>query len=194
MMAALVNAAALAAYAVCSRVQTFSSMPQGGITQGVQPIISYNTGSGSTQRVGRAVRLALRASVMYGLGAAALTQALAPAVVALFLDADPGARHLALWALRVLALAFVTQGLVPLVSAVYQATGAARPSYCLSVGTLLGVRVPLVLLVSGWGAHATWVAVLAGELASAALAVGLLVAGPADARRLWQEPRGRARR
>ncbi|MBT0772064.1 hypothetical protein KIH74_24185 [Kineosporia sp. J2-2] len=61
---------ALAAYAVCARIQTFVSMPQLGISQGVQPIVGYNAGRGLTGRVRRARVLALRASAGYGIAAA----------------------------------------------------------------------------------------------------------------------------
>ena len=44
---------ALAAFAICARLQTFVAMPQLGISQGMQPIVGYNAGRGFAARVRR---------------------------------------------------------------------------------------------------------------------------------------------
>lgn len=60
------GAVALAAYAVCARLQTFVMMPQLGISQGLQPIAGYNAGRRLHDRVRRARILTLRATLIYG--------------------------------------------------------------------------------------------------------------------------------
>lgn len=161
--------AALAAYAVCARFQTFVRMPQTGISQGLQPIVGYNTGRGFQARVARTRTLALRASLVYGGAVSILVIVFAGPLVGFFLDASPSA-SVARPALRIIALGFAVAGVTPIVSAYCQATGHAGPSYLISVGTLLLVKVPLILLL-GQSAHGVWVALAAGEVLSAGFAL-----------------------
>ncbi|MFE7404822.1 MATE family efflux transporter [Isoptericola sp. NPDC057559] len=163
------GAVALAAFALCARIQTFVTMPQTGISQGLQPIVGYNAGARLGARVARARRLALRATVIYGAGAAVAVALLAEPLVRLFVD-EQDVVDVATGALRTLAVGFAVAGVTPLVSAYFQALGRARPSYVLSIGTLLVVRIPLVLVLGGHGPAATWAALAAGEVLSAACA------------------------
>ena len=134
-----VLAVAGAAYAVCARVQTFVSMPQTGITQGAQPIISFNAGRRQFARVRRTRTLALSATVVYGAAAAG--------VVAL--AAHP-------------------------IAAAFQALGSHASSYLISVGTLLLLKVPLVLLLGALGPVGIWIALPAGEALAATAAIAVL--------------------
>jgi putative MATE family efflux protein len=167
---------ALAAYAVCARIQTFVMMPQLGISQALQPIVGYNTGRGLPDRAARARRLALRASALYGVSTTSLVVVFAGPLVAFFLGDDPAAPP-AHRALRVIGLGFAVAGVAPLVSAYFQAVGRATPSYLISTGSLLLIKAPLVLLLSASGTGGVWAALTLGELASAAFALLLLSAG-----------------
>jgi Na+-driven multidrug efflux pump len=172
----LAGTAALAAYAVCARIQTFVMMPQMGISQGLQPIVGYNTGRGSAWRVAHARSLALRASLIYGLLATAAVVLSAGPLVGFFLPAaSEGAGH----ALRIIGLGFTFAGVTPLVSAYCQAVGRTGQAYLLSIGTLLLVKAPLVALL-GRSADGVWTALALGELLSAAIA--LLVSHPRSSR------------
>ena len=119
-------------------------MPQLGIAQGLQPIVGFNTGRGRLDRVARARVLALRATVLYGVVGGAVVAVTAPVLVGAFVD-DPAVIATAVPALRIIALGFAFAGVAPLVSAYFQAIGSPRPSYLISVGTLVVIKVPLVL-------------------------------------------------
>lgn len=172
-LAATGSATALAAYAVCARLQTFATMPHTGISQGLQPIVGYNTGRGLPHRARRARDLALLASLLHGLlGAAALVLSARP-LTALFLrDAD--AVSTAEQALRVIALGLTVAGIGPLVAAYAQALGCPAPAYLVTIGTLLLIKIPLVLALGRLGPHGIWAALTLGELTTAAVAVLLL--------------------
>jgi MATE family, multidrug efflux pump len=161
---------ALAAYAVCARIQTFVMMPQLGLSQGLQPVVGYNTGRGRSDRVARARTLALRASVLYGLVVATMVVLFAGPLVGFFLDDGPAAA-LAHHALPIIGLGFAFAGVTPLVSAYCQAVGRAGPSYLISIGTLLLVKAPLVVLLGGSGTTGVWVALALGEFVSAVVAL-----------------------
>ena len=170
---AAAGAAFLAAYAVCARVQTFIAMPQTGIAQGMQPIVGFNAGRGLAARVARVRRLSLRASVVYG-GASALLIALAaPMLVGLFVT-DPAVVGTAVHALRILAIGMAVAGIAPVAAAYCQAFGRPRAAFAISLGTLVLIRVPLVLLGGAAGPLGVWVALAAGEVVSAAVALVIL--------------------
>ena len=164
------GATALAAYAVCARIQTFARMPQLGISQGLQPIAGYNAGRRLDDRVQRAKTLALRATVIYGTVVAAAAVFFAGPVVALFIDDGATATT----ALRIIAVGTAFAGVAPLVSAFCQALGRAEPSYLISIGTLLAIKAPLVLDLSRAGATGVWFALTLGEVVSAFAALAVL--------------------
>jgi len=170
---AVAGAAVIAAYAVCARVQTFVSMPQIGITQGAQPIISFNAGRQQIERVHRTRTLALRATTVYGAVGAGVIALAARPIVGLFLT-DPETVEVAITGLRIIAVGFVFAGVPPLVSAYFQALGRPAPSYLISVGTLLLLKVPLVLLLGQVDPLGIWIALPAGEVLAAVAAVIVL--------------------
>ncbi|GAA2272652.1 MATE family efflux transporter [Glycomyces scopariae] len=163
--------AAVTAYAVCARVQTFATMPHLGIGMGMQPIAGLNTGRGRPDRVRRVRRLALRATLAYGaLAATAVVLTAGPLTTALLGTPAPEAAD----ALRLIAIGFTVAGVAPLVAVYFQAVGRPRPSYLVSVGTIVAVKVPAVLIGATAGTTGVWIGLLAGELASAALAFAVL--------------------
>lgn len=167
------GAVALAAFAVCSRIQTFVAMPQTGITQGVQPVVGYNHGREAPDRVDRARTLALRATTLYGAIVGLAVALAADPLVRIFVTDDQTA-SVATGALRIIAIAFVFSGVPPLVSAYFQAIGRPTPSYLISIGTLAAIKVPLVVLLAHLGPIGLWASIPAGEALSAGVAIALL--------------------
>ncbi|WP_305786278.1 MATE family efflux transporter [Symbioplanes lichenis] len=171
--ATVAGATALAAYAVCARIQTFAAMPQTGISQGLQPVVGYNAGLGRPDRVRRARTLALRATVGYSTIVAVIVAVGAGPLIAVFTD-DPAVAPVARDALRIIAIGVACAGVTPLISAYFQSLGRATPAYLLSVGTLLVVKVPLVLAGSAAGVTGIWAGLAAGEVVSAVVALLVL--------------------
>jgi putative MATE family efflux protein len=168
------GAAALAAFAICARIQTFVAMPQLGISQGMQPIVGYNAGRLLLERVARTRTLALGATLGYSAVVASAVALLAVPLAGVFVD-DPTVHATAVEALRLMAIGFAAAGVTPLISAYFQALGRPRPSYLLSIGTLVVIKVPLVLVLGhAVGTTGLWVALAAGEVLSAALAALVL--------------------
>jgi putative MATE family efflux protein len=167
------SATALAAYAVCARIRTFITTPQLGISQGLQPVVGYSYGRAQTERVQRAMTLALRATTLYGVLVLASVILLARPMVAVFVT-DPTIASTARHALRIIALAFAAYGIAPLVSAYFQSVGKPKPSYLLALGTLLVIKIPLVIVLGRTGANGIWIGLAVGELASALTALIIL--------------------
>ncbi|MEV6494005.1 MATE family efflux transporter, partial [Actinoplanes sp. NPDC051633] len=166
------GATALAAFAVCARVQTVVMMPQLGISQGLQPVVGFNAGRGRFDRVRRAEILTLRATLLYGAVLAAVVTLLAEPLVGVFIEGATA--RTAAHALRIIAVGFAVAGVAPLVSAYFQALGRATPSYLISIGTLLAVKIPLVLALGLVGTNGIWAALAAGEVTSALIALAIL--------------------
>jgi len=171
--ATVAGATALAAYAICARIQTFVTMPQIGISQGLQPIVGYNAGRGIGDRADRASTLALRATIGYGMLAALAVILTAGPVVAVFTD-DTAVAPKAEQALRIVAAGIAAAGVTPLVSAYFQSLGQATPSYLISAGTLLAIKVPLILAAGATGTTGIWISIPAGEILSALVALVFL--------------------
>jgi putative MATE family efflux protein len=164
---------ALAAFALCARIQTFALMPQLGISQGLQPVVGYNAGRRNYDRVLRARTLALRATAIYGGLSLLLVALLAKPLVGFFVHDQ----HIAATAermLRIIAIGFAAAGIAPLVSSYFQSLGRPTPSYVISIGTLLAIKVPLVVALGTGGTTGIAVALAAGELATAATALLVL--------------------
>ncbi|GAA2714302.1 hypothetical protein Apa02nite_094980 [Actinoplanes palleronii] len=173
LLGGVAGAVALAAYAVCVRLQTFVFMPQLGISQGLQPIVGFNAGRGRPARVRRARVLALRASLTYGAAAALALTVLAGPLIRIFVD-DPVITPVAVRALRIIAVGVAVAGVAPLVSAYFQSLGRTRPSYLISVGSLLLIKVPLLLALRHTGLTGVWLSLALGELITATAALLLL--------------------
>jgi Na+-driven multidrug efflux pump len=172
-LAQIGGAIALAAYAICARIQTFLTMPQLGISQGLQPIVGYNAGRGRYDRVGRAKALSVGATLIYGTLVAAVVILLAKPLVGIFIE-NGAAATTAEQALRIIAIGIAVAGIAPLASAYFQSLGQAAPSYLISIGTLFGVKAPLILALSHSGATGVWVGLALGDIASALIALVIL--------------------
>ena len=157
---------ALSAYAIAARIGTFVGMPQLGLTQAMQPIVGYNHGAGRSDRAHHAASLSMKVSVLYGVGAT-LVVALAARLIAGVFTGDPGTADTAATALRTIAFAYPLGGLVALTAAWYQSRGYARPSFILSVGTILLVKLPVLLVLATFGTQGIWWAFPVGEALSA---------------------------
>jgi putative MATE family efflux protein len=171
------GAVALTAWALCARIGTFVTMPQLGIAQGLQPVVGFNAGRGAHQRVARATTLALRATIGYGTLVAIVPLAAAAPLAGLF-TSDIPVRVEAVRALRILALSYPLSGIVPLLSARFQALGRPGPSYLISIGSVLAVKVPLLLGLGHLGTAGVWSAFPIAELIAAGLALLVLYRHP----------------
>ncbi|WP_461031332.1 MATE family efflux transporter [Streptomyces mayteni] len=172
-LAALGDPAALSAYATSVRVTTFVLMPQTGIAQGMQPLIGYNAGRGLIPRAERTRVLALRATILYGVVACLVLLAAADPLAATFTD-DPSAASTTAEVLRLIALGYPFAGVTALLATYFQARGRARPSFMISVGSVLAVHVPLLLTLSPLGTPWLWISFPAAALLSAAGAMLIL--------------------
>lgn len=173
LLVALGGPVILSAYAICSRIGTLVLMPQTGISQGMQPLIGYNAGRALMARVNSTRTLALCATVTYGTAACLTLLATAGPLTSLFTN-DPAVQSAATHALRILALSYPLAGVTTLVSAYFQAVGRARPSYVISVGSIVAIRLPLLFICSLFGTLGLWISFPVAETVTAGASMLIL--------------------
>ena len=157
-LGAVGGTAAISAFTIVSRVQSFASTPFSGVMQGIQPMLGVDFGRRSYARIKRTIMYSFRFALAYGVFAAVVLYFTSEQIIALFdteLLTQGGA------ALRVLCWALLIAGFMPIVQAYLQALGKGRQVLFLSLGGAFLIRLPALLIagvfqtVEGvWGALA----------------------------------------
>jgi putative MATE family efflux protein len=155
---------ALGIFAIISKLYAALNMPQVGIMQGMQPIVGYNFGQKRYDRVRQTIRLSLGATVIYGLLVCSLCL-LIPATLIALLSKEATIIAEGQNALRLLALAYPVSGLGILVAAYFQSVGKAKEALLLTLGGILLVKLPVLLLAARFFAlNGIWVSGAVSEL------------------------------
>jgi Na+-driven multidrug efflux pump len=88
--------------------------------------------------------------------------------------AEPPVRRAAAHALLILAFGYPCAGVAPLVSAYFQSLGRPRPSYLISIGSIVAIKVPLLLVLSRFGPTGLLISFPVAELVAAGVALRVL--------------------
>lgn len=138
--------AAISAFTIVSRVQSFVSTPFFGVMQGIQPILGFDFGRKNYARIKRTMRYALIFVLAYGVFAAVMLFFPSEQIIALFdkeLLTQGGALQVLCWAL-------VTAGFMPIVQAYLQALGKGRQVLFLSLGSVFLIRLPALRIAGAF--------------------------------------------
>ena len=138
---------ALSVFAMVSRLFSGLNTPQTGITQGMQPIVGYNYGQKNPGRVRKAISYSLGSSVVYGLIIFSICMLFSAALIGLFskesvIIAEGQA------ALRLMSFASPLCGISLMVAAYFQSVGRAKEALLITLGGILLVKLPVLLLAS----------------------------------------------
>lgn len=165
---------ALGIYAIVGRLISGLGTPQTGIVQGMQPILGYNYGLKQFERVRKTIFYSLGSSVAYGLLVWALSM-LFPAAMIGLLSKEPEIIAEGQNALRLMSLVFPVGGISVMVAAYFQAVGRAKEALVLTLGGVLLVKLPVLLVVSGlFSLDGIWVSEAVSELILCVLALKML--------------------
>ncbi len=147
---------ALSVFAIVSRLYSSLNTPQTGIMQGMQPIVGFNVGRKKFTRVRRTILYSLSSSVIYGVLMLVLCLILPQAMLSL-LSKEPGIISAGQPALRLFALACPVAGISMMVAAFFQAAGKAKQAFFITLGGILLVKLPVLLLASTFfGLNGIW--------------------------------------
>ena len=118
---------AVGAMTILSSVMQFSLLPLQGLTQGAQPIISYNYGARNKERVSKAFRLLLLSSMGYATLLWALCM-FCPQVFILIFTSDQTLREYCTWAIHIYMAVSLLFGVQLACQQTFIALGKAKAS------------------------------------------------------------------
>ena len=155
---------ALSVFAIVNRLYAGLTTPQMGITQGMQPILGYNFGLRKFDRVRKTITYSLGSSIIYGL-IVCFVCLLIPAALIGLLSNEPMIIVQGRTALVLMALACPIGGISLMVSAYFQSAGRAKEALLLTLGGIILVKLPVLLLASKWfSLNGIWVSESISEL------------------------------
>lgn len=137
---------AVGAMAILSSIMQFSLMPVMGLTQGAQPIISYNFGAKNIERVKKTFRLLLISSLIYTT-LIWLLVLIAPNVFAAFFTNNDELIQFAAWALRIYMGTSFLMGVQLACQQTFLALGNAKISLFLALLRKIFLLIPLIFVL-----------------------------------------------
>ena len=137
---------AVCAMTVLISIMQLAMMPLQGLTQGAQPIISYNYGARNAQRVQDAFRCLLISCVTYSMTLWALVQFF-PRLFALLFSSAPELVSYAAWALRIYMAATGIFGVQIACQQTFLALGNAKTSLYLAILRKIILLIPLIYIL-----------------------------------------------
>lgn len=155
---------AVGAMTILASVMQFAMLPLQGLTQGAQPIISYNFGAGNAQRVKKAFRLLLICSIIYSV-TMGLAAELFPAVFARIFTPNESLIAFSSWALRIYMAGAVIFGAQIACQQTFIALGDAKTSLFLAVLRKIILLIPLIFILPNLIADQVFAVFLAEPIA-----------------------------
>lgn len=162
-------ASAVAVLGIYYKLQSFVFMPVFGLTQGVLPIMGYNYGARSKQRLMHALKIGVVIAVGIMILGTALFWLGTDWLLALFKATPqdaPAMYTTGVDALHLISLSFIPAALGILFSTLFQATGFGTRSLIVSVLRQLVVILPCAWAFSFISVHAVWYAFPLAEVVS----------------------------
>ena len=155
---------AVGAMTVLTSTMQLAMMPLQGLTQGAQPIVSYNYGARNAQRVRAAFRCLLRACVTYSMLLWLLVQ-LFPQVFAGLFTPNPELQAYAAWAMRIYMAVTGIFGIQMACQQTFIALGNAKVSLFLAVLRKIILLIPLIYILPHFFANKVFAVFLAEPVA-----------------------------
>lgn len=160
---------ATAVFGVYFKLQSFVFMPVFGLNNGVIPIIAYNYGAGSRERVKKTIRTSILMATVIMVAGLFVFQT-APALLLRLFDASETMLSIGIPALRIISTSFLLAGFGIGVSSVFQALGYATYSMFMSLARQLLVLLPTAYFLSFSGnVNLVWLSFPLAEVVSASL-------------------------
>ena len=151
---------AVGAMTIIGSISQLGLMPLMGLTQGGQPIISYNYGAKNYERVRKAYHLMIAASFTLSMLIWAIVEFFPEVVIAIF-TTDPQLSSLTAWAIRIFMMCIGIMGLQTGCQQTFLSLGQAKVSVFLAMLRKLILLIPLILIiprVTGLGMTGVFVA------------------------------------
>ena len=149
---------------ILTSMMQFAMMPLMGLTQGAQPIVSYNYGARNAERVRAAFKLLLKTCLCYSLALWILVQ-LFPKLFILIFNNNPALVDYAVRALRIYMGATGIFGIQVACQQTFVALGNAKTSLFLAVLRKIILLIPLIYILPAFMADKATAVFLAEPVA-----------------------------
>ena len=137
---------AVGAMTIITSVSQLVTMPLQGISQGAQPIVSFNYGAGNDDRVRKTFRLQLTVCVTYATLFWALLM-ICPTVFASIFNNDPALVSYTGWAMRIYMAGIFAMGFQLVCQQSFMALGQAKVSLLLACLRKIILLIPLIFIL-----------------------------------------------
>ena len=149
---------------VLSTVMQFSMLPLQGLTQGAQPITSYNYGAGNPDRVKQSFKLLLISCFVYSMLLWSLVMIMPEKFVLMF-NSDPELVSYGSWAMRIYFAVLGIFGIQIACQQTFIAIGNAKTSLFLAVFRKIILLIPLIYILPNFFADKAMAVYLAEPVA-----------------------------
>lgn len=152
------------------KIQSFIFMPLYGMNNALVPIISFNYGARSRERITGTIHFALILTVVI-MGAGTLIMLVLAGPLLTLFDAEGALLTAGISSLRVIALSFLFAGVSIILCSALQALGSANASLLISLLRQVILLLPAALALGALKGDLVWFAFLTAELISCGVAV-----------------------
>ncbi len=164
-----------AAYGISNSMQFIFVMIVLGLTQGMQPIVSYNYGAKQPARVRSALMLTMKWATLVTIIGGVVCVAF-PGVVVHIFTSDPQLIERASWAMRVMCMFMPVIGFQLVTTNFFQSIGKVNRSIFLSLTRQVLMLIPLLLILPNYyGVEGVWYSIPISDMISALLTVVTLI-------------------
>lgn len=165
------SSTAVAVFGAYFKLQSFIFMPIFGLNNGLIPVLAYNYGAHSKDRIREAVRFSMKLALSIMVIGTIVFWSI-PKFLLGFFDASDYMLTLGVPALRIISLSFPVASLCIAMGSMFQAFSKSKYSLIISVGRQLVVLIPVAWLLAQTGeVQNVWWAFPVAELVSLALSV-----------------------
>ena len=166
---------ATAVFGVYFKLQSFIFMPVFGLNNGVIPILAYNYGAGSKERVLMAMKRTMLYAITIMLVGLIIFQVFPVQLLRMF-DASETMLTLGIPALRIISLGFVIAAVCIAIGGAFQAMGKATYSMIVSVARQLLVLLPVAYVLAKLGdVNLVWWSVPIAEVVSLIVTIFFMI-------------------
>lgn len=166
---------AVGAMTILTSVMQFSMLPLQGLTQGAQPIISFNYGAGNIKRVKAAFKLLLRVSLIFTFIMWLLCMTVPQVFIGIF-TSDAELTQYTSWAIRIYMAVALIFGIQIACQQTFIALGNAKTSVFLALLRKVLLLIPLIYILPNFFSNKAMAVFIAEPVADiiAVTATGLL--------------------
>lgn len=166
---------AVGAYGIVNRVTMLFLMIVLGVTQGMQPILGYNYGSGNWQRVKRTLRLGIWVGTAITVFGFIVTELFPDFVTRMFTD-DETLIQLSRNGFRIILICYPLIGAAIVIQNFFQSIGKPQLSIFLSVTRQMVFLLPLLFIFpKWWGVDGVWASMAGSDFISFVITVLTLI-------------------